>query len=753
MAAKDGEKYNHLLEEQARTERDLIRVKDEEQAKLEEFIAVNDKLLDLDRQITAGTISKTKADLLAGGIVSANSEIVKHASGNVFRLAEALDTSRVAFASQFKMANLTSEALDGYAASVNEAEELTAELAARSKKTDERKATQDAKSRREQSAKDAKQKANDLAKELANLVKYRSDLNNKLLSLDASYSEKTAMETTKQIEDLKAKYDKILKLTSKNSSKRKEIEKALAEDLVVIRSIALRKTEKEYEKHSSEIQGQITDGYNNEVSDLEISTSEKLKIENEYYSAQIDQIIDAMGESETAFNKQEEALKNSLGKGSEELNSALAVLSNERLKTENDFYAKTTQLQEQNTSNNLAIETNKTIKIEEINKSLQDTLLGITTNGAEKSALAQLKVDQKLAAESFKTKVTGLKNSEALLLAFTEAQGVQRKIVEQNVIDELINIAGQYSNKVMEIDARLTGMREGKKKDRLTSDREYYVSLAELEAELVAVQKETAELSADQRLQAEQVVLNKIALLNKENSKRSINSIIKGFKRIQKSSKETGSKIQAIGSAFLAIAKGGDGAEEALVSLKDKAKEMFESLKDADLGSMFDSFLDKVKSFGKGALAVFASIGNGIKSLVSGFSSGLDFMTGGANLNPMSMIAEGGSAIQEGKKKGAKEKKALDTQLAKGEISVGEYDKAIASGVGEVDGTQIGSDFVQGVVDNAIDMIQAIASGAPAILQRLATEIPILINALVIAIPQLIETLATQLPVVRIRFN
>ena len=118
----------------------------------------------------------------------------------------------------------------------------------------------------------------------------------------------------------------------------------------------------------------------------------------------------------------------------------------------------------------------------------------------------------------------------------------------------------------------------------------------------------------------------------------------------------------------------------------------------------------------KSALSAVMTFASGVASAVMGAvdmaQRALGFLTGGATLVYV-FDQEGGQKIAEAPEQGQAEKGRLSKRSGEREISQTEFDQAIASGVGETDASALGAEFVQGVVDNAINMIQAIA-GAPA---------------------------------------
>ena len=129
--------------------------------------------------------------------------------------------------------------------------------------------------------------------------------------------------------------------------------------------------------------------------------------------------------------------------------------------------------------------------------------------------------------------------------------------------------------------------------------------------------------------------------------------------------------------------------DDLIKGAQEGIKKLGSAIMTADLGALFKTVAQGAKS----ALSAVMTFASGVASAVMGAvdmaQRALGFLTGGATLDPMSLIQEGGQKIAEAQKQGQAEKDALEQQLAKGEISQTEFDQAIASGVGETDASAL----------------------------------------------------------------
>ena len=743
LAAQGGEEYQYVLEDQKKALEDVDASRANEMGKLDRLVGLNQDLAKTAKKVESGQYSLFRANLVAGGQISAYSDVLSSVEREQYNLADAQNATFVEMSKLTPIVSELSKQYDGMSASIKEAEAATEEIINAADIKRQRKDQREREANAKRNAEAAKQRAEqyrDLMKKLEDLTQSNYD---KLEALDDDYSDAVARKGNDRVKAIKQEYKEIFELAKRNRTKMIKAEAEMARAIAAQRRLSSAQFEKEYESSTNALISRANARSQSEIQAIDDRLQEELNLEEERIEARQTLLGDEIMARLDLADKEAAEVRELFKKDAEGLANAMEVITQDRLAAEQEFKDEQAKIVEDGEVNLQRIRDEFGTQRKEKEDELGQEIETIVAGTAQRSAMAELVARQSIEREIFTAKIRGATDAAAQLRAFDAAQAQQRLTLEQQTINALVNQAGQYSDRVIAIDEKLVGKREGRSRDRLEQERAYLVERAALEQEYADVAVEVAELSAEQQAQALGIVETKLKALDAANRRFTVRSFIEGFKSIGKAIKGGETGIQK----FFKVLKN-DGAGAAFSSLTSGFGNLKDMILDIDLGAVFEDIGMAAVGMARLAVKGLGAIASGVSSVVSAAGDALNFMTGGANLNPMALISEGGAAITAAQEEGAAERAELDQQLESGDISQEEYDKAIAAGVGEVDATQIGADFVQGVVDNAINMIQAIAAGAPAILQRLATEIPILIDALVVAIPQLIETLATQLPVV-----
>ena len=744
LAITSEEEYGHAQAEATRKQEELMAVRDSMERQSDSVVDTLGQLVKLQDQVTAGTMRRGTADLLAGSIINQNRLVLDELVGSNYDLENAMNATNSALSIQGQLFIEASREADGYAQAVKDAETKVQEQQARAEIEEKRRAKQRANNRKKQ----AKQSAEQRAKQIADMEKTLGEaylkLQDKLNEIDATEGEKRVLQSRERVAKIEAEYDRLLALVGDNTLKRARLEAQMSKAILLQTQIDVAKYRKAYEKQNQAFDDALNERTKNALDEIDERTKEELKkaedLSRNLSAIEGDRLLEKLDslDKELQLDKRVAKSKGERAQLEETYNAEVAKAQKEF----QDIQNKASKEFEENKSKILE---RASLERKDIIKGVTDDIVQIERAGLVGGTLQTLRDKQAIELAEFKKRIKGLENAEELLTRMETAQAGERQRAKQDLLNEFVTIYGAHTAEIDAIDKKLTKTRSEGARQNLQAQRAYLVELADLERELADVRANVKELSDQERLIAEQRILNQIEALNRQNSRITLKSLIERGKKLIAQARKIG---DGIGSAFQKLMSGEISFDDLIKGAQEGIKKLGSAIMTADLGALFKTVAQGAKS----ALSAVMTFASGVASAVMGAvdmaQRALGFLTGGATLDPMSLIQEGGQKIAEAQKQGQAEKDALEQQLAKGEISQTEFDQAIASGVGETDASALGAEFVQGVVDNAINMIQAIASGAPAILQRLAQEIPILIDALVVAIPQLVETLATQLPVV-----
>ena len=257
----------------------------------------------------------------------------------------------------------------------------------------------------------------------------------------------------------------------------------------------------------------------------------------------------------------------------------------------------------------------------------------ILVSAEKRSSLKVLQERQKSERDAFQARIKGLENANELLAQYDEAQREEMARSEQDVREQFVDIYGQYTDDIIALRDELNVTQDSARQSELQSEITYLEQLADLEKKLAEVRLQTAELSSEERLQAEKLVQQEITALAREGAaergeyeRGTIGFIIERFKELKDRAKEVRGEIKDF---LKAMKEGGEEADEAIEDLIDKIKEI--------------SVLDILDVLGKitNAIGVFGKmVTKTLVGIIGVFNDLLATLTCGFTINHFQLVQE-----------------------------------------------------------------------------------------------------------------
>ena len=417
----------------------------------------------------------------------------------------------------------------------------------------------------------------------------------------------------------------------------------------------------------------------------------------------------------------------------------------------------------------------------------------------ENASKSELEILDETHRKSMEKTKEDYKRKETLYLvaALNLEQWEERARLEEQILEDLYNVELQYIKKVQRLTTLETNIRSASFKEKIGAFRQYYEKLTEVNEEFETREKTTRGIKDEEKKKAAIKFLENLRDIDSQAAMGDLLTSVlpQGIVDIGKAAQSAGAglrglvdiielaknSVSGLSSAWKESGFRNAWKESGLRSAwKDWKRGIGEfATKGTDTATGLKKLGPLFKSLGKdgavalaglaGPLAVIAAgvlaigvvaakvIGGmirltvkivkvaiaGIKKVVGVFKSSLSFMTGGLDLNPLSMIKGIAASVASERQKQIDEASKL---FEEGEISAADRERRIGEARSASFTRETAKKGVGAKIEAATDFATSLVAVTPAVLDALIAGLPKLFAAVSSAAPKVLSSLATGLP-------